>query len=327
MAKFMQQMTDTYLPDILHAIAQGLLIPTMVALLLLLAATLFFLGQILLEFFTERRAYKQNMPKIVNDVNDAGYAEIEQVVASSKLLRFQKAALITCTRNMGLDDEALFALAQIEIGKAEKRYRFKLAWTDTMSKIAPLLGLMGTLIPLGPGMVALGQNDVAALSSSLLLAFDATVCGLLCAIVSLAISKIRSGWYSAYISTLESLMSVVVDRAAQARAAGIALPKGYAGDVMKEFREAQKQAPAGGQSQKQVSGGAQPQKQVPPGAQPQPQTVKAKVEPVDLGDQPAPRPEDRPVPVKPVAVEPQPQRPDAAGVEKPAGAEKTQGGE
>ncbi len=295
METFVQQMTDTYLPDILHVIAQGLLIPTMVALLLLLAVTLFFLGQVIFEFITERRAYKQNMPRIVNDINDAGYADIEQVVLSSKLLRFQKAALLTCTRNMGLDDEALFALAQIEIGKAEKRYRRKLAWTDTMSKIAPLLGLMGTLIPLGPGMVALGKNDVTALSSSLLLAFDATVCGLVCAIISLAISKIRSGWYSAYISTLESLMSVVVDRAAQARAAGISLPKGYAGDVMQEFKEAEKA-------------------QVPAGAPPK--AVEAKVEPL-AGAQP--------VAVKPEAAVPG---------EKPKGAEaganpggKAQGGE
>ncbi len=309
MENFVQQMTDTYLPDILHAISQGLLIPTMVALLLLLAVTLFFLGQIIFEFFTERRAYKQNMPQIVNDMNDAGYDSIERVVCDSKLLRFQKAALLTCTRNMGLDDEALFSLAQIEIGKAEKRYRFKLAWTDTMSKIAPLLGLMGTLIPLGPGMVALGKNDVTALSSSLLLAFDATVCGLVCAIISLAISKIRSGWYSAYISTLESLMSVVVDRAAQARAAGIALPKGYAGDVMKEFKEAEKQ---------QVSSAAPPK------------AVKAKVEPLEAGrpaSGPAGAAVTKPVAAQPVAAKPVSVQVAAADAPAEAGAEKAQGGE
>ena len=245
MQEFISAMTNTYLPDIMHGIAQGLLIPTMVALIALLVVTIFFVGQLILEAFTERWHYKQNMPQIINAVNDATYETISDVICNSQLLRFQKAALMTCSRNMGLPDDAFFALAQVEIGKAEKHYKFRLAWTDTIAKIGPLLGLMGTLIPLGPGMVALGQNDTATLSSSLLLAFDATVCGLVCAIVALIISKIRSGWYTSYINTLESIMSVVVERAAEARAAGVSLPKGYTGDVMQEFRSGAYKMPAG----------------------------------------------------------------------------------
>ncbi len=301
MQQFTQQMTDTYLPDILHSIAQGLLIPTMVALLLLLAVTLFFVGQVVFEYFTERKSYKQNMPKIVNEIHEASYDTIERVICDSKLLRFQKAALMTCTRNMGLPDDSLFALAQIEIGKAEKHYKFRMAWTDTISKIGPLLGLMGTLIPLGPGMVALGKNDVSALSSSLLLAFDATVCGLVCATVSLIISKIRSGWYTAYINTLESIMSVVMERAAEARSLGIALPKGYEGDVMKEFREAEK-------------------KQVPAGTGPK--TVKAKVESLQKPHGPAEK--DAPCAPGTAAPAKDAAQPAAEGAVPP---EKAQGGE
>ena len=256
MQEFTTAMTNTYLPDIMHGIAQGLLIPTMVALIALLVVTVFFVGQVILEAFTERWHYKQNLPQIVNEVNDATYDTISDVICNSQLLRFQKAALMTCSRNMGLPDDALFALAQIEIGKAEKHYKFRLAWTDTISKIGPLLGLMGTLIPLGPGMVALGKNDVSTLSSSLLLAFDATVCGLVCAIIALIISKIRSGWYTSYINTLESIMSVIVERAAEARAAGVNLPKGYAGDVMKEFKQGGR---AGGGAGSIASGSAQSQ--------------------------------------------------------------------
>ena len=231
---------DSYLPNILHDIAQGLLTPTMICIILLICTTIIFVGWIIAEFFTERRAYKQNMPAIVNQITDAGYTDINDVVLESKLLRFQKAALVTVARNMGLPEEPLFALAQIEINKAEKHYKNRLAWSDTISKIGPLLGLMGTLIPLGPGIVALGQNDISALSSSLLLAFDATVCGLVCAIVSLIISKIRSGWYSSYIDSLESLMSCVVDKAAEARKEGVQLEYGYDGNPLAEFKAADK---------------------------------------------------------------------------------------
>lgn len=233
---------DTYLPDILHDIAQGLLVPTMICIILLIAISAFFVGQIIVEFFTERKHFKQNRAAIVNDIADASYNDVTEVVASSGLLRFQKAALVTVSRNMGLSEESLFSLAQLEIAAAEKHYKRRLAWTDTISKIAPLLGLMGTLIPLGPGIVALGQNDVTALSHSLLLAFDATVCGLVCAILALIVSKIRSGWYAEYIETLESVMGCVVDKAEAARKEGVELPANYTGDPLKEFAEADKAA-------------------------------------------------------------------------------------
>ena len=239
---------QTYLPDILHSIAQGLLIPAMVAIIILILMSLFFLGQIVVEFFCERRHFKQNMPAIVNQINDADYSTITNVVVGSQLLKYQKAALVTVSQNMGLPEEPLFSLAQIEITGMERRYKRRLAWTDTVSKIAPLLGLMGTLIPLGPGIVSLGQGDVEALSQSLELAFDATVCGLVCAILALVVSKIRSGWYDEYVTTLESLVGCVVDKADRARKAEVALPANYSGNPLKEFVNpaAAKAKPAGG---------------------------------------------------------------------------------
>ncbi|MDR1358148.1 MAG: MotA/TolQ/ExbB proton channel family protein, partial [Coriobacteriales bacterium] len=150
-------------------------------------------------------------------------------------LRYQKAGLITVARNLGLPEEPLFALAQVEINATEKHYKRRLAWTDTFAKIGPMLGLMGTLIPLGPGIVALGQGNTQQLSSSLLVAFDATVCGLVVACVALIISKIRSGWYEEYIETLESAMSCLLEKAAAARKEGITLPTNYAGDPLKEY--------------------------------------------------------------------------------------------
>ena len=231
---------DTYLPDILHDIAQGLLAPTMICIIVLIAISLFFVGRVLVEYFSERRHFKQNRAAIVNDINDASYDSVTDVIIGSGLLRFQKAALVTVSRNMGLSEEALFSLAQMEIANAEKLYKRRLAWTDTIAKIAPLLGLMGTLIPLGPGIVALGQNNIVLLSQSLLLAFDATVCGLVCAILALIVSKVRSGWYSDYIEVLEAVMGCVVDKAAQARNEGVRLPTNYTGDPIAEFKAADK---------------------------------------------------------------------------------------
>ena len=227
---------QTYLADILHIISQGLLAPTMAIIILLIAVSLFFIGQIIVEFFSERRSFKQNIPAIINEINDASYDDVTDAIEQSKLLKFQKAALIIGSRNMGLPEESLFALAQVQCATMARRYQRRVAWTDTIAKIGPMLGLMGTLIPLGPGIVALGQNDLSTLSSSLLVAFDATVCGLVCAIVALIISKIRSGWYQEYTNTLEAVMSCVIEKAAEAREAGIKLPTNYSGDPIAELK-------------------------------------------------------------------------------------------
>ena len=230
----MNMYNDTYLPDILNGIAQGLLVPTMAVIIALILLTLFFIGQILVEAFTERRHYRQNMAEIINDINDANYDDVVSIVQESSLLNNQKSALITVGKNMGLPEDPLFAMAQTQITRAEKHYQRRVAWSDTISKIGPMLGLMGTLIPLGPGIVALGQGNTVQLSASLGIAFDATVCGLVCAVVALIISKIRSSWYSEYISTLEALMTCVLDKASEARKEGVKLGVGYSGDPLKD---------------------------------------------------------------------------------------------
>lgn len=85
--------------------------------------------------------------------------------------------------------------------------------TDLIAKTGPLLGLMGTLIPLGPGIIALGQGDTLTLSNSLLVAFDTTIAGLLCALLALCISTVRKVWYRNYMSVLEMITECVLEEA------------------------------------------------------------------------------------------------------------------
>jgi biopolymer transport protein ExbB/TolQ len=74
-----------------------------------------------------------------------------------------------------------------------------------------MAGLLGTLIPLGPGIIALGQGDTYTLSASLLTAFDTTIAGLAAAGVCLVVHSVRSRWYAAYMSDLETLADCVTE--------------------------------------------------------------------------------------------------------------------
>lgn len=66
---------------------------------------------------------------------------------------------------------------------------------DLLARSGPILGLMGTLIPLGPGLTALGSGNIDILATALTVAFDTTVVGLLVGLVAYTIGRIRRRWY------------------------------------------------------------------------------------------------------------------------------------
>ncbi|GAB2879731.1 hypothetical protein GCM10027277_56160 [Pseudoduganella ginsengisoli] len=82
--------------------------------------------------------------------------------------------------------------------------RRRLERADLLSRIPPMLGLMATIIPLGPGLAALGQGDPAKLASAVTVAFDATVLGLVAGIGGLVIGKLRRRWYEELLESLEA---------------------------------------------------------------------------------------------------------------------------
>ncbi|MDR2197295.1 MAG: MotA/TolQ/ExbB proton channel family protein [Coriobacteriales bacterium] len=214
----------SYLAEILHRVAQFLMVPVLLTLAALILFALFCLGSLITEVFTERRHFRANIPQIINDIHDAPFDEVEKVVLEGQLLRPQKAALLMAVHNMGLTEDELFALAKMEVAKVDDGYRRSVQRTEQLTKIAPMMGLMCTLIPLGPGIVALGQGDVNQLSMSLLVAFDGTVAGLVAAVVALLVTGIRKRWYNQYLIALESLMTSVLDKAGTARSRGVTLP-------------------------------------------------------------------------------------------------------
>lgn len=73
---------------------------------------------------------------------------------------------------------------------------------DFITRIAPMLGLMGTLIPLGPGLAALGDGELTVLTTAITVAFDTTVIGLLAGIVGFVLGRIRRRWYDKAMAQL-----------------------------------------------------------------------------------------------------------------------------
>jgi len=71
----------------------------------------------------------------------------------------------------------------------------RLEKSKAMIRLGPMFGLMGTLIPMGPALLALTKGDVETLAGSLIIAFGTTVVGLLIGGVSYLITTVRTRWY------------------------------------------------------------------------------------------------------------------------------------
>lgn len=103
--------------------------------------------------------------------------------------------------------ERWFTLSRYQSGAAGQFERYalvRLERADLLARSGPILGLMGTLIPLGPGLAALGSGDIDILATAMTVAFDTTVIGLLIGLVAYLIGRIRRRWYEAAWQVLEA---------------------------------------------------------------------------------------------------------------------------
>ena len=132
-------------------------------------------------------------------------------IKQSGLLRRQKVVLLEVTDHEALTDSMRESMA-IRLLEEEKGYYDGITkLSDLIIRIGPVFGLLGTLIPLGPGIIALGQGDTLTLSQSLLTAFDTTILGLVSAAICTIISMVRKRWYTNDMSILETLMECVLE--------------------------------------------------------------------------------------------------------------------
>lgn len=196
--------------SIMRTVVAACQTPVIVILLLLLAVAILCIGWLVGEYFFERRRFRVFLPRLVEDLKN-NPSDPAQVIKDSGLLLRQKQYLIELTRHPDLTDEMRESLA-VGIEYKERRfYEIIVKITDLIARIAPVFGLLGTLIPLGPGIMALSEGDTATLSASLIVAFDTTSTGLMISVAALLISAIRRRWYKDYMVSFDAILECVLE--------------------------------------------------------------------------------------------------------------------
>ncbi len=137
--------------------------------------------------------------------------DIIKAVNESELPRSSKEVLIKIASTPNIGPESREALARKLIENEELNAAKSLEKIDIVTRLGPTLGLMGTLIPMGPGLAALGSGDVNTLADAIIVAFDTTVVGLAAGGVAYVIGKVRRRWYEDKISTLYTITESVLE--------------------------------------------------------------------------------------------------------------------
>jgi biopolymer transport protein ExbB/TolQ len=164
------------------------------------------------EWFSRKPIKSDEFEKLVRDISFSDSpSKIEEYVSNSNLFDWQKEILIKIAKNHDIGIEARKALASELISSEETKLIKSTNKTDILVRLGPILGLLGTLIPLGPGLAALGSGDITTLAESLTIAFDTTVTGLAVGGMGYLISKFKKQWYEADLIEVETLAEVELE--------------------------------------------------------------------------------------------------------------------
>lgn len=199
------QGTET-LSSFIHIVSESLLTPVMILLVVGLIVVILCIGGLINERISRKAISSEELESLVRDVSfSQSHSEIEKHIEESNLFDFQKNVLVKIANNYDIGSEARKALASELISAEETKLIKSTNKTDVLVRVGPILGLLGTLIPLGPGLAALGSGDIITLAEALTVAFDTTVTGLVIGALAYLVSKFKKQWYESDLIVLETI--------------------------------------------------------------------------------------------------------------------------
>jgi biopolymer transport protein ExbB/TolQ len=201
------------LTSALNVISQSLQIPVIIFLLAFAVFAVYIIGSLISEYSSHRKLPVKLIKDLIYKIANCDQAsDIPDIVKNAPIQHSQKIVLIEIAKSKDLREDTRKALARKLFEEEQDKIEKNLQKTDIVTKIGPTLGLMGTLIPMGPGLAALGAGDVNTLANAIIVAFDTTVVGIGAGALAYVISKIRRRWYSEYIANIDVLTDVVLTK-------------------------------------------------------------------------------------------------------------------
>lgn len=183
-------------------IANSLLIPDIILLLLLFGRSILLIGGFYNQFMTKRKTDKL-LSERIKTLTTADLDSLRDEIPSginSLFITYLKDLLLSPSSK----DYSEYLLSKFE-NKAEK----DLSLSRMLAKIGPVLGLIGTLIAMSPALVGLSMGDIAGMAYNMQIVFATTVVGLVISAVGLVTLQVKQRWYAAELNKLDYVARVL----------------------------------------------------------------------------------------------------------------------
>ncbi len=153
----------SFIEAILYEVSVVFLVPVLILIIVMFIYSIFQLGV----FFTQIYIRKQNI-----ELKAKGYPVFNYGIKKSI---------------DSIDAMEIFAYKKLEN-------------TSVVTRISPMLGLVATMIPMGPALKALASGNIQGISENLIIAFGGVIFALITASITYWITTVRKRWYATEIT-------------------------------------------------------------------------------------------------------------------------------
>lgn len=190
---------------ILFGIANSLLIPDIILLIILFVRAIMLAGSFYGQFITNRK----NMEKLQPVIDKFKDHDTQALV--DLLPKRNNAPVIPYMRDIlehGADED----FAEYTISNFEILVTKDLTVSRLLAKMGPVLGLVGTLIAMSPALVGLSTGDIGGMAYNMQVVFATTVVGLVISAVGLITLQYKQRWYAKDVNNLLYISRVLQQR-------------------------------------------------------------------------------------------------------------------
>lgn len=191
-----------YISDILFWISTGLLVPVVVLLIYFFLRSLLLLGGFFGQYLVKRKT-EAAIRKELNALTAENLGTLPE-----RLPRNKQAVVVTFMKRM-VENRHSTARVNRAVDQYAQFVDKDMSLPTTLLKMGPMLGLMGTLIPMGPALVGLSTGDIASMAYNMQVAFATTVVGLFSAAIGFVTKQTKSRWYKEDMANLDFLADLM----------------------------------------------------------------------------------------------------------------------
>ena len=188
----------------LFGIANSLLIPDIILLIMFLIRALILLGSTYNQFMV-RRKNNRRLSMTIKELQPTG------IEALRNLLPEKHDSLFTEFLADILSHPASEAYTDFLLTNYETEVAKDVNLSRLLTKLGPVLGLIGTLISMSPALVGLSSGDISGMAYNMQVVFSATVVGLVISAVGLFTQQLKTRWYTKDVNNLEFVSRIYAE--------------------------------------------------------------------------------------------------------------------